>query len=94
LKLEGIPPNKPPNDEGQRNPNQFRRPFNPQMFRRDRRNEEQPLRPPVKNNNENNVVDDLGGEEGTNFQEELHLIQDSQEAIHLTQCDYERSSKY
>jgi hypothetical protein len=61
------------------------------MFRRDRRNEEQPLRPPVKNNNENNVVEDLGAEEFSYFQEEMHLIQDSHEAMHLTQHDYERS---
>lgn len=61
------------------------------MFRRDRRNEEQPLRSPVKNNNDNNVVEDFGGEEYTDFQEEMHLIQDNQEAMHLTQHDYDKS---
>jgi hypothetical protein len=57
-----------------RNPNQFRRPLNPHLFRRDRRNDEQPLIPPINNNNEKNVVDDLGGEESIDFQEEFHLI--------------------
>jgi hypothetical protein len=77
LDTEGSLPNKPQNEEGHRNPKQFRRPFNPQIFKRDRRNEEHPLIPPMKNNNENNVVDDLGDKEVTNFQEEFHLIQDN-----------------
>jgi hypothetical protein len=34
--------------------------LNTHMFRRYIRNEEQPLIPPVKNNNENNLVEDLG----------------------------------
>jgi hypothetical protein len=61
------------------------------MFKGDKRNEEKPLRTPVKNKNENNVVGDLGGEEVTYLQEELHLIQDNQEDIHLTQHAYEIS---
>jgi hypothetical protein len=49
MEIEGYPPNKAPNEEGPQNPKQFRRPFTSQMFRRDKRNEEQPLtRPPVK----------------------------------------------
>jgi hypothetical protein len=75
LETKGSPPNTPPNEEGPRNPNQFRRPFSLQMFRRDRKNEEYRLIPPVKKKNENNVVEDLGGEEYTYFQEEMHLIQ-------------------
>lgn len=74
LETGGSPPHKPPKKESMRNPNQFRRPLNPHLFRRDRRNDEQPLIPPINNNNEKNVVDDLGGEESIDFQEELHLI--------------------
>jgi hypothetical protein len=77
LETKGIPPHNPPNEEGMRNPNQFRRPFNPQIFKRVRRNDEHPLIPPIKNNNENNVVDYLGGEESIDFQEEMNLIQDN-----------------
>jgi hypothetical protein len=46
-----------------RNPNQFRRPFNPQLMRRERRNEEQPIQPPVRPNNENNLVEEAMDEE-------------------------------
>jgi hypothetical protein len=44
------------------------------MFRIDRRNEEQHIRPPVKNNNDNNLMEDFVEEEYIDFQEENHLI--------------------
>jgi hypothetical protein len=47
------------------NPNQFRRPFNPHMFRRDGINEEKPLRSLVKKHNENNLIEYFGEEEYT-----------------------------
>jgi hypothetical protein len=74
-----------------RNPNQFRRPFNPQILRRERRNEEQPIQPPIINNNDNNLIEDMVDEEYVDFQEEIHLLQDDNDAIHLTQNDYENS---
>jgi hypothetical protein len=41
------------------NPNQFRRPPNPQLMRRERRNEEQPIYLPVKTNNDNNFIEEV-----------------------------------
>jgi hypothetical protein len=37
IETRGIPPNKPPNEDRQRNTNPFRRPFNPQMLRREKK---------------------------------------------------------
>jgi hypothetical protein len=45
FEVEGNNTNKYPQEGDLRNPNQFRRPFNPQMMRRERRNEEYPFRP-------------------------------------------------
>jgi len=45
-------------------------------MRRERRNEEQPIQPPVKTNNDNNLIEDVMGEEYVYFQEEIHLLQD------------------
>jgi len=67
LEFEGNPPNKYPFEEGPINLNQFRSPFNSQIFRRERRNEEQSLRPPVKNNNDNNLIEDFWKEEYVDF---------------------------
>jgi hypothetical protein len=39
------------------NPNQFKIPRNPQLMIRERRNEEQPIQPPVKTNNDNNFIE-------------------------------------
>jgi hypothetical protein len=83
--------NKSPQEGGMRNPNQFKRPFNPQMMRRERRNEEQPIQPLVKTNNDNNLIEDMMDEEYVDFQEEIHLLQDDNDVIHLTQNDYENS---
>ena len=41
------------------NPNQFRRPPNPQLTRRERRNEEQTIHPPVKSNIDNNFIEEV-----------------------------------
>jgi hypothetical protein len=74
-----------------RNPNQFRRPFNPQLMRRERRNDEQPIQPLVKTNNENNLVEEVMDEEYVKYIEEVHLLQDENNSMHLTQNDYEDS---
>jgi hypothetical protein len=41
FEVEGNNANKYPQEGGLRNPNQFIRPFNPQMTRRERRNEDE-----------------------------------------------------
>jgi hypothetical protein len=63
FEIENNNANKSPQEGGMRNPNQFRRPFNPQLMRRERRNEEQPIQPPVKTNNDNNLVEEVMDEE-------------------------------
>jgi len=55
--------NKSPQEGGVRNPNQFKRHFNPQLMRKEIRNEEQTIQPPVKNNNDNNLVEEWMDEE-------------------------------
>ena len=52
MELESTIPNIPP-PQG-RNTNQFRRPYNMQMMYREKRSEEQPLLPLVRENNSNN----------------------------------------
>jgi hypothetical protein len=47
FEMENGNANKVPQEGGVRNPNQFRRPFNPQLMRRERRNDEKPIQPPV-----------------------------------------------
>ena len=48
--MEDDNANKITHERGLRNPNQFRRLFNPQLVRRERRNDEQPIQPPVQTN--------------------------------------------
>jgi hypothetical protein len=74
-----------------RNPNQFRRPFNPQLMRRERRNDEQPIQPPVRTNDENNMVEEETDEGYVDNLEEIHLLQEENNTMHLTQDDYEDS---
>jgi hypothetical protein len=50
FEMENDNANKFTHERGLRNPNQFRRPFNPQLVRRKRRNDEQPIQPPVQTN--------------------------------------------
>jgi hypothetical protein len=57
-------------------------------MRRERRNEEQPIHPPVKTNNDKNIVEELVDEEYDEYTEEMHLLQDENDSIHLTQNDY------
>jgi chromosome segregation ATPase len=56
-----------------RNPNQFRRPFNPpQVLQRERRNEDQPIQAPIKNEN---LVDNLVEEEFEDIDEEINMME-------------------
>jgi hypothetical protein len=63
FEIENKNENKYPQEGGVRNPNQFKRHFNPQLMRKERRNEEQTIQPPVKNNNDNNLVEEWMDEE-------------------------------
>jgi hypothetical protein len=93
FEIEHRNTNRSPQEGGIRNPNpnQFRRPPNPQLMRRERRNEEQPIHPPVKTNNDNNFIEEVVDESYDEYTEEIHLLQDDNDAIHLTQNDYEES---
>jgi hypothetical protein len=73
------------------NPNQFIRPPKPQLMRRKRINEEQPIHPPLKTNNDNNFIEEVVDESYDEYTEEIQLLQDDNYAIHLTQNDYEES---
>jgi hypothetical protein len=73
------------------NPNKFRRPPDPKLMRRERRNEQQPLHPPVKTNNDNNFIEEVVDEGYDEYTEEIHLLQDDNDSIHVTQNDYEGS---
>ena len=57
LEVEGYNPNRAPQGGGQRNPNQYQRPFNPWIMNRERINKDQPIQPPVRENNNNNFAD-------------------------------------
>ena len=51
LEMENRNQNKHVQVNDNKNPNQFRRPFNPRFFPRDRRNnEDQKIQPPLQNN--------------------------------------------
>ena len=91
FEFEGKNTKTSPHEGGLRNHNQFRRPFNPQIMRRERRIEEYPIQTLVKTNNDNNLIEDKMNEEYFDFQEKIHLLQDGNDAIHLTQNDYENS---
>jgi len=53
--------NRAPQARGIRNPkpNKFKTPPNPQLMRRGRRNEEQPIQPPIKTNNDNKFMEEV-----------------------------------
>jgi len=91
FEIENNNANKAPREGGMINPNQFRGPFNPQLMKRERRNEEQPIQPLVKTNNDNNLVEEVMDEEYIEYTEEVHLLKDENNAIHITQNDYESS---
>jgi hypothetical protein len=91
FEFEGKNTKTSPHEGGLRNHNQFRRPFNPQIMRRERRIEEYPIQTLVKTNNDNNLIEDRMDEEYVYFQEKIQLLQDGNDFIHMTQNDYENS---
>jgi hypothetical protein len=89
LKLEAKQPNRPVQEGGNMNPNQFRRPHNaPHIMQRERRNhEDQRIFPPFQNN----AVEDT--EESDDVEENSTANLDGTElpTSHLTQQEYEDS---
>jgi hypothetical protein len=57
-----------------RKSNQFRRPFNPKLMRRERRNDEQPIQPLVRTNDQNNPIEQETDEGYIDNPEEIHLL--------------------
>jgi hypothetical protein len=74
FEMENGNANKSPQEGGVRNPNQFRRPFNPQLMRRERRNDEQPIHPPCPTNDQNNLVEEETDEGYIDNPEDIHLF--------------------
>jgi hypothetical protein len=99
FKIENRNVNKSPQEGGIINPKptQFIILPNPQLMRRDRRNEEQPLHPPVKKNNDNNFIEELVDEGYDEYIEEIHLLQDDIDVksptTHVESC-YSRKCFY
>jgi len=60
-------------------------------MRRERKNEEQPIQPHVRTNNENNLVEEETYEGYVDNIEEIHMLQGEKNTMHLTQYDYEYS---
>jgi hypothetical protein len=87
LKMEQKQPNRPTQEGGYRNPNQFRRPNNvPQILPRERRNQEdQKVFPPFQNN----AVEEVEEEDDTEDDPAVHLNDSESSPTHLTQHDYE-----
>jgi hypothetical protein len=74
-----------------RNPNKFRRPFNPQFMRREWRNEEKIIQPHVQTNDQNNLVEeeiDAGYVDNPKY---WHLLHEGNNTMQLIQNDYEDS---
>jgi hypothetical protein len=60
--------------EGVRNPNQFKRNFNPQIMRRERINDEKPIQPHLHTNDQNNMVEEETNEGYIDNPEDIHLL--------------------
>jgi hypothetical protein len=73
--IENTNANKYPQEGGMRNHNQFRKPFNPQLMRKERRNGEQPSQPPERTNNDNNLVEEVIDEKYVDYPKEFHLLE-------------------
>jgi hypothetical protein len=93
FEIENIHTKRSTQEGGVRNPNpnHFIRPPNPQLTRRERINEEQPIDSRVKNNNDNNSILKVVDERYDEYIEEIHLLQYDNDAIHLIENDYEES---
>ena len=85
--MEQKQPNRPTQEGGYRNPNQFRRPNNvPQILPRERKNQDdQKVLPPFQNN----AVDEEEDNDGTKEDSVVHLIDFESIPLHVTQQEYE-----
>jgi hypothetical protein len=86
LRLEKQKWNAP--QEGNQNTNQYRRPYNPQIMQRDKKNnDDQKIQTPLQNNyiEENQEAEDVDEDL------DIHLFGDEISLSHLTQNEYEDS---
>jgi hypothetical protein len=75
-----------------KNPNKFRRYFNPpQVFKRERINEDQPIQAPIKNEK---LVDNLIEEGFEDTDEEINIMEGDISDVHVTQEEYEKSLSF
>ena len=81
---------KKPQRMGQRNPDQYRRTFNLQNLNRTRINEDPHVKPPVRAYDANHVILNVPhDEEYVEPTKEINWVHDDNDAIHLTQYEYE-----
>jgi hypothetical protein len=70
------------------NQNQFRRPFNPPQFlQRERRNGDQTIQAPIKNEN---MVDNFGEDEIEDIDEETDMMEGDLSDVYVTQDEYKK----
>jgi uncharacterized small protein (DUF1192 family) len=83
LNMEEKHPNRPAQEGGYRNPNQFMRPNNvPQILPRERNNQDdQKVLPPFQNN----AVDEEEDNDGTKEDSAVHLTNSESIPLHVTQ---------
>jgi hypothetical protein len=75
-----------------RNQNQFRRPFNPpQVLQRERRNEDQPIQAPIKNEN---LIDSFEEDQIDDIDEDINMMEGDPSEVYVTQDDYEKSVSF
>jgi len=63
----------------------------PNSYQRERRNDEHPIQPPVRNNDPNNLVKEEIDEEYIDNLEDIHILYGRNNTMHLTCNDYEDS---
>ena len=76
-----------PKSIGQKDPNKFRWPFNPQTLNRERRNEDPPIQPPIRPNEAIIVV--APDEEDIELTEGMNMLCDDNQMMHLFKNEYE-----
>ena len=87
LEMENGNQNKPIQDNDNKNPNQFRRTFNPQILNRERINEDIPIHALVRPNEA--IIYVPPDEEYIGLLEGMNLLCDDNQMIHLTENKYE-----
>ena len=84
IDIEGNNQNRNPQSMGQRNPNYFRIPFNPQILNRDRRKEYLPIQPHVIPNDADHIIYFPPYEEFIKPHEGINWLNDDNQIIHIT----------